>query len=59
MAESFSRAKLRHAPQKEGGIDATHARGKVLRAWKDRCKPYSINILTLLGETRHLVLINT
>ena len=33
------------------GIDATHASGKVLRAWKDRCQPYSINILTLLGET--------
>ena len=33
------------------GVDATHASGKVLRAWKDRCQPYSINILTLLGET--------
>ena len=32
-------------------IDATHASGKVLRAWKGRCKPYSINILTLLGKT--------
>ena len=30
---------------------ATHASGKVLRAWKDRCKPYSINILTFWGET--------
>ena len=34
-----------------GIIDATPASGKVLRAWKDRCQPYSINILTLLGET--------
>ena len=32
-------------------INATHASGKVLGAWKDRCRPYSINILTLLGET--------
>ena len=35
-----------------GSFDATHASGKVLRAWKDRCRPYSINILTLLGETQ-------
>ena len=34
-------------------IDATHARGEGLKSFdEDRCRPYSINVLTLLGETQ-------